>query len=51
MTRSVAGAVIAQQLCDALAIVRRGGTTVVRFAVALLENPPDGALQRSDPTE
>jgi hypothetical protein len=39
------GPVIAQQLCG------RGGTTVIRFAVALLENPPGGALQHSDPTE
>jgi anti-sigma regulatory factor (Ser/Thr protein kinase) len=38
---------IAQQLCDALAIGRRGGGTVVRFAVSLL---PSGAAPGAQPS-
>jgi anti-sigma regulatory factor (Ser/Thr protein kinase) len=34
---------IARQLCDALAIIRRNGSTVVRFAVSLLGNPAAAA--------
>jgi anti-sigma regulatory factor (Ser/Thr protein kinase) len=30
---------IAHQLCDAFAIGRSDGTTVIRFTIALLENP------------
>jgi anti-sigma regulatory factor (Ser/Thr protein kinase) len=41
---------IAQQLCDALAIARRGGTTVVRFAVTLLKDQPRHLLQHASPT-
>ena len=33
---------IAQQLCDALAVTRSGGSTVVRFAVTMLKNAPAG---------
>ena len=41
---------IAQQLCDALAIAHRGGTTVVRFAVTLLKDQPRHLLQHPSPT-
>ena len=41
---------IAQQLCDALAITRIGSSTVVRFAVTMLKNPPAATRPRPSPT-
>jgi anti-sigma regulatory factor (Ser/Thr protein kinase) len=44
------GVWIAQQLCDALAITRRGGSTVVRFAVTMLKSPSAATRPHSSPT-